>query len=73
MEWIDAKITPPRKDVPILVWLKLRLWDDMADMPTCVSWEDEGIYDNPCFLEIEEENILFWMVAPEKPKQLEGK
>lgn len=67
MKWIDSSIEPPRKDIPILVI------DEVSEMPDCVRWLEEGTYGSPGFFEsndeyeTKEENIVFWMPAPESP------
>jgi len=67
-DWIYAKLTPPRKDIPILVVTEL------CEMPDVVRWLEDGTYGQPGFFEsndeyeTKEEEIIYWMPAPEIPK-----
>lgn len=80
-EWFDAKKTPPRKDIPIIVY------DGRSDFPSIVKWSDEGIYGDPAYVENNGEyvihgpggdkdafngncRILYWMPAPMLPKEI---
>ncbi len=66
--WHDAKRNPPRKDIPILVVT------ESCEMPDVVRWLEDGTYGQPGFFEsndeyeTKEEDILFWMPAPDMPK-----
>ena len=66
--WFDAKITPPRKDIPILVIT------EFSEMPDVVRWVQNGTYGIPGFFESNDEyetketNIIYWMPAPVMPK-----
>ena len=67
-EWISVKDHPPRKDAPILIWT------ECLDFPVTVYWKEDGTYGEPGYFEsgdeyeTKEEDIAYWMLAPEPPK-----
>lgn len=65
-DWIDAKIEPPRKDIPILV---VSLF---FDIPTVLRWTEElsypGFWGGNGEYEVPEEHIMYWMPCPKWPE-----
>jgi hypothetical protein len=66
-KWIEARKKTPRKDIPILILT------EFCEMPDVVIWLEDGTYGQPGFFEsnneyeIKEEDITYWMPAPEPP------
>jgi hypothetical protein len=69
MEWISVKDVAPRRDVPILIV------SEFDEIPNVVRWVEDGTYGSPGFFESNDEyetkerDILYWMPAPERPKE----
>ncbi len=71
-KWIEARNQPARKDIPILVLT------EFSEMPDVVIWIEDGTYGQPGFFEsnneyeTKEQDITYWMPAPEIPEQNNG-
>jgi hypothetical protein len=66
MEWILLKEQKPKRETNVLVYGK------NGEIRIMQRWEEQNIWTDLETPFWDDEDILYWMPLPEKPKALEG-